>query len=40
MELKLDKLIRIEPREGSHPINEETRKMFEDLIFEEYNKGE
>ena len=27
-------------RDTAHPINEETRKMFEDLIFEEYNKGE
>ena len=24
----------------AHPINKETRKMFEDAIFEEYNKAE
>ena len=24
----------------AHPINKETRKMFEDAIFEEYNKTE
>lgn len=27
-------------RDTAHPINKETRKMFEDLIFDEYNKTE
>ena len=27
-------------RDIAHPINAETRKMFEDAIFEEYNKEE
>ena len=27
-------------RDTAHPINKETRKMFEDAIFEEYNKTE
>ena len=27
-------------RDIAHPINPETRKMFEDAIFEEYNKEE
>jgi stage V sporulation protein G len=29
-----------EYRDVAHPINIETRKMFEDAIFEEYNKAE
>ena len=29
-----------EYRDVAHPINAETRKMFEDAIFEEYNKAE
>ena len=79
MELKLDKLVKIEKKENSkmrgiakvlidgcflvedirilegdeglfiampshrdtaHPINKETRKLFEDLILDEYNKTE
>ena len=27
-------------RDTAHPIDKETRKMFEDAIFEEYNKAE
>lgn len=27
-------------KDVAHPINKETRKMFEDAIFEEYNKAE
>ena len=27
-------------RDTAHPIDKETRKMFEDAIFEEYNKTE
>ena len=29
-----------EYQDVAHPINAETRKMFEDAIFEEYNKAE
>lgn len=29
-----------EYRDIAHPVNQETRKMFEDAIFEEYNKAE
>jgi len=29
-----------EPRDVAHPINSETRKMFEDAIIEEYNNTE
>ncbi len=30
----------VEHHDMAHPVNQETRKMFEDAIFEEYNKTE